>query len=132
MAEAHYTACDGLRLSTDEMLQIGAAVAPVHASGVSVVLRAARAGGATPWTVLHNGARYWARMYDGSAITVTEKGPKDALIAITAQPLAASRYWRTGLRGILLALGNGLSQKAHVREMPAQGGDEVTYSLAWV
>lgn len=132
VAQAHYAACDALDLPTEEMLRIGAAVAPVHTSGVDVVLRAARAGGVTPWTILQNVSRYWARMYDGSAILVAEKGPKDAQITVVGQPLARSRYWRVGLRGIMLALSGSLSQKAYVRELPGNARDAVAYSLAWV
>jgi len=131
-AETHYAACDALALSLDEILQIGATVAPVQTSGVDVVLRAARAGGATPWTVLNNAGRYWGRMYDGSGVIVTEKGPKDAHVEILRQPLARSPYWRTGLRGIMQSLTGALSEKAYVRDLPGRGRDRVTYSVAWV
>jgi hypothetical protein len=131
IAETHYAACDALALPSDEILQIGAAVAPVQVSGIDVVLRAARAGGVTPWTALHNIGRYWARMYDGSGAVVIEKGPKDAHIEIFRQPLARSPYWRTGLRGIIKAVTGALAQKAYVRDLPSQGRDGVSYLVAW-
>jgi hypothetical protein len=132
IAETHYSACDALGLSATEIMQIGAAVVPVQVSGIDVVFRAARIGGANPWTVLHNARRYWSRMYEGSSIVVLEKGPKDAHVEISAQPLARSNYWRTGLRGILQTLGNALSEKAYVRELPRTASDTAKYALAWV
>jgi hypothetical protein len=132
IAETHYGACDALALPASEIMQIGAAVVPVQVSGIDVVFRAARIGGANPWTVLHNARRYWSRMYEGSAIVVIEKGPKDAHVEISAQPLARSHYWRTGLRGILQTLGNALSERAYVRELPRPSPDTAKYALAWV
>lgn len=132
IAEAHYAACDALGLPDDEVLRIGAAVAPIQTSGIDVVFRAARIGGATPWTVLNNVGRYWGRMYEGSGVVVTEVGPKDAQVEIFSQPLARSPYWCTGLRGIIQALGAALAEKAYARELASRGRDRVSYSLAWV
>jgi hypothetical protein len=138
IAEAHYAACDALRLSVEEMLAIGASVAPTAASGVSVILQAARTTGATPWTVLERAPKYWKRMYDGSALVITKRGPKDASIAIVRNSLARHPYWRIGLRGIIGELARALSSSAVVREVvqrtpsPESARDEVTYALAWV
>jgi hypothetical protein len=134
VAEAHYAACDALRLTTDEMLKIGAVVAPTAASGVSIILKAARTTGADPWTALERAPTYWSRMYFGSALSVTKTGPKDASIHIRRNALARYAYWRTGLRGIVLELARALSEAAYVREV-AQGAmvnDAVTYALSWV
>jgi hypothetical protein len=133
LAHAHYEACDELRLSVDEILAVGAAVAPTAASGVRVVLRAARTSGVTPWTALANAPRYWSRMYDGSALRVVKDGPKDATILVEANPLARYTYWRIGLRGIIGELARLLSSVAHAREV-AVGveRDSVRYSLQWV
>jgi hypothetical protein len=131
-AQTHYHACDALHLSMDEILRIGAAVAPVAVSGIAVMIRAAKAGGVTPWTVLRNADRYWARMYDGSAAIVTEAGPKDARIEIVAQPLARSTYWRTGCRGVIKTAAGAFAEKAYAREVPSRADDRVVYSLSWV
>lgn len=134
IAEGHYAACDTLRLSVDEMLRIGALVAPTAASGVQVVLRAARTGGATPWTALDRAPTYWGRMYDGSALVVTKAGPKDAVITVRRNTLARFAYWRIGLRGIILGLAKALATTAVARELEQRtlGHDSVTYALSWV
>ena len=134
IAEAHYAACDSLKLSVDEMLKVGALVAPTAASGVQVILRAARTTGATPWTALDRAPTYWRRMYDGSGLVVTKTGPKDATITIRRNALARYTYWRTGLRGIVVELARGLSAAAFARELASAGlmRDSVTYGLSWV
>jgi hypothetical protein len=134
LAEAHYGACDALGLSELEVLALGGQVATVQASGIQVLLRAARAGGATPWTALRNINLYWSRMYDGSAVRIVERGPKDVLLVVESNALVRIDYWRIGLRGILGALGRGLSTSAYVNEIRRAdpSSDSVTYSLAWV
>jgi len=134
VAEAHYSACDALGLSHDEMMKIGAVVAPTAASGVRVILRAAATTGATPWTALERAPTYWGRMYDGSSLSVTKTGPKDATIVIRRNSLARYEYWRTGLRGIIVELARALSTAAFAREVGAHAvvHDSVTYSLSWV
>jgi hypothetical protein len=134
IAEGHYAACDALRLTVDEMMKVGAVVAPTAASGVQVILHAARTTGATPWTVLDRAPMYWKRMYDGSNLAVSKTGPKDATIAIRRNVLARYAYWRIGLRGIVVELARSLSTTAYARELPSPGlmHDAVTYGLSWV
>jgi hypothetical protein len=134
IAEAHYAACDALGLTVDEMMKVGAIVAPTAASGVRVILRAAQTTGATPWTVLERAPTYWARMYDGSELSVSKTGPKDATIFVRGNALARYAYWRTGLRGIIVELARALSTMAYARESPARAmvHDAVTYKLSWV
>jgi hypothetical protein len=132
VAAAHYGACDALRLSVDEMLKIGASVSMTTASGVQVILRAARTTGATPWTVLDRAPTYWKRMYDGSGLVVLKTGPKDATICVRRNSLSRSAYWRTGLRGIILDLTRALSTTAFARETGYdRAHDAVTYGLSW-
>ncbi len=131
VAESHYAACDRLGLAVDEILAIGAAVAPTAASGIQVLLRVARGGGVTPWTALENLPRYWSRMYDGSAARAEILGPKDAQVVVEGHPLARFAYWRTGLRGIIAELTRALSTRAYVRELSRTRADGVIYSVAW-
>jgi hypothetical protein len=132
----HYATCNALGLNSEEVLAIGARVAPVQASGVSILLRAARAGGVTPWTLLDNTPRYWQRMYDGGQLDVYRDGPKDARLVLTGQPLARLAYWRLGLEGIALSLTQALSTRAYVRQEVSRDGEgalpTVTYYIAWV
>ncbi len=129
LARAHYTACDALRLPGDEVRRISGALAPVHASGVDVLIRAARVGGLSPWAIFTRAPRYWERMYEGGALVVHEDGPKDARLVVLGQPLAEVGYWRTGFAGILCALADALSTRAYVKETP--GPQSVSYGISW-
>lgn len=134
LAEAHYGACDAMRLSVDEMLKIGGVVAPTAASGVQILLRAARTTGVNVWTALDRTPTYWRRMYEGSAIEVIKTGPKDATLIVRRNSLARYVYWRVGLRGIIGELARALAVKAIAREDATRSlaHDSVTYSLSWV
>jgi len=131
VAHAHYAACDALKLSVDVMLELGAQVAPTAASGVQVILHAARTTGATPWTVMTRAPTYWGRMYEGSALIVTERGPKEALIAVHGNTLARYAYWRIGFRGIIASLARSLAVSVVAREV-SRTSDTVSYALSWV
>jgi hypothetical protein len=133
-AMAHYNACNLLNLSVDETLRIGGRVAFIDASGVQLVLRVGKAGGATPWTVIRNAPTYWSRMYDGSWLEFEcqEVGPKDARIIIHRNSLARFAYWRTGLRGVITELTGALSTRAYVHEQIRDTtNDSVTYAVSW-
>jgi hypothetical protein len=137
LAWTHYATCNGLGLSPDEIMALGARVAPVHASGVSIILRAARANGMiSPWTVLENAPRYWARMYEGGQLDVYRDGPKDARVVLQGQPLARLSYWRLGFQGVLQSLTQTLSSRAYARleleRDEADGPPVLTLSLSWV
>jgi hypothetical protein len=134
LADAHYRACDGLGLRNEEIMAIGARLAPAHASGATIVAQAARATGmVTPWTVLAHAPRYWARMYDGAEVTVHEDGPKDARVEVAGQPLARYGYWRVGFAGVLRGLAEALASRAHVKERLSGTPDApiVSVSIAW-
>ncbi|HEY2515225.1 MAG TPA: hypothetical protein VGI39_30370 [Polyangiaceae bacterium] len=134
LAEDHYAACDLLDLPEEEILVLGAAVAPVQAAGVRVMFSAARAAGASVWTPLRNVPRYWTRMYNGSGVRVVERGPKDALVIIESNPLARYRYWRLALRGVIENLTRELASAAVVREMRRRDSpaDMASYAISWV
>jgi hypothetical protein len=131
LGEAHYAACDALGLRIDEIHGIAARVAPVHASGATLL---ARVSGISPWTVLSNAPRFWARMYEGADLRVHEDGPRDARIVIAGQPLARVGYWRIGFAGVLRALTQSLAIRVHVTDRVAPGSDAptVTFAMAWV
>jgi len=133
LADAHYGACDALSLPAEEIRALGARVAPAHASGAMLLLRAAKATGLTPWSLLTNAPRYWERMYEGAEITVHQDGPKDARIVIAGQPLARFAYWRTGFCGVLRSLTQALSMRSFVSDRVTGHGDMpiVTISCAW-
>lgn len=134
VAKEHYAACDGLGLRTDEVLAIGNSVGrATQKSGMSMILHTASEGGVTPWTVFANAQRFWSRLYVGSAMSVTKHGPKDARFLAVRNPLAKYAYWRTGLRGIISAVGQPFCSKIVVAEArpPNDRESSVGYRVSW-
>jgi hypothetical protein len=129
LAQAHYRACDALGLPSDEVRRVSASLALVHVSGVDVLLRAARAGGVSPWTIFSRAPTYWDRMYMGGRLVVHQDGPKDARLVVHGQSLAELAYWRAGFAGIVSALADSLSTRAYVNEARARG--VATFAISW-
>jgi hypothetical protein len=121
-------------LTHDEVLAVGNAVGKLLSkTSVALVMRLATEGGATPWAVLQNSQRYWARNYLGSAVGVFKNGPKEGRLEVVANQLARFTYWRVGLGGILTALCGAFCRTIYVREAPKRPDrDSVIYRLSWV
>jgi hypothetical protein len=75
LAEAHYAACDALRMPAAEMIAIGVDVARVDAAGAHVLIGLARTGGVDVWSVLDRAPASWRRMYRGSSLRAIKLGP---------------------------------------------------------
>jgi hypothetical protein len=120
VALAHYSACDQLNLTQQQALEIGSNVAKVTQKSVlSTILRAAREVGATPWSLFPRCDQYWARVFQGSGISIFKLGPKEARFEAVACALAQSNYWRVGLRGLLTVVCEPFATKVYVREITA-------------
>jgi hypothetical protein len=132
LAQTHYGTCEALDLTPQEIQAMGSSVATVTAQVFfRLVLRTAREAGATPWTILGNSHRYWSRYYDGSAVSLTKLGPKEAHLEIRATPLARFAYWRGAFRAILVALAEPFCAKAYVRELAQPSATGAMYRVAW-
>ncbi len=90
LAEAHYAACDALRLPPADMLAIGADVARIDAAGAHLLIGLVRVGGADVWSVLDRLPANWGRMYQGSTFRTIKAGPKDAKVVIEGIASSAS------------------------------------------
>jgi hypothetical protein len=120
VGRAHYIACDALKLSTTELLDIGiAATKRANPTTLSMIRRLAQGAGATPWTVLALSRRIWSAAVDGGAVAVARLGPKEAQIEIVGFPLASIRYNRITTRGIVSAVLELFCKKAYVQEIGA-------------
>jgi hypothetical protein len=132
--EAHYAACDRLALSPEEILAMGNAVARFTQKTVlALALRLAHETGTTPWMILDQTPRLWARLYQGSALSLHKVGPKDAELHFVGNSLARFAYWRTGLCGIIHALVEPFATKSYVREMIVARAEDhpVAYRVSW-
>jgi hypothetical protein len=134
VADAHYRACEALDLPQHERVEIGKAVSKhLDNTLLSVAVRLATQSGATVWTPLSQFYRLWNRMFVGGGIVVYKLGPKEARIEVHACTLASIPYFRVGLQGVLLGVGELFSQRVYVREVPRVASPTtVVFRSSWV
>jgi len=133
VARAHYEACEALSLAGDQQVAMGRAVgARARGSWLDPPIRAARAVGTTPWTILPQLDRLWRRAVNGGAAAVFRIGPKEARAELVGCELLDIPYFRQGIRGILLSLGELFCRKSYAHEGKAARAGEAVFRLQWV
>jgi hypothetical protein len=119
LAETHYHACDAMHLSKEEVERAGASVGErTQKSFVGTLGRFAAGAGATPWIVIANVHRIYARMIDGGDHCAYRLGPKDALIVNVGCPLVDIPYFRMSSVGSYRATAAVVSQVVYAHEVP--------------
>lgn len=117
-ASAHYRACDGLGLGATELLQIGQDVGErIQGTFVGTLVRRARTVGLTPWVVLNQTQRLWARLMTGGAVGLVRTGPKDCTADFRRLALCQYEYFRAAFCGVIssgVQLGAGKSATVRV------------------
>lgn len=134
VALAHYGACDRLEIGPTDLIEIGNKVSVIaHGSTLDFASRLAKGAGVTPWVILVNYPKIWARIWQGGAVGVFKLGPKEARIEFVGMQCARFVYYRMGLRGVLGNLGAKFCTKGYVAELPKFSTDTtVAYRYAWV
>ena len=134
LAMAHYRACDRLQLSNEAKVEIGfGAARHAHQSLIGVVLRAAKASGVTPWTIVPQLGRVWKGAFVGSAVGATRLGPKELRMEFVGWPCASVDYCRVATRGVLRGFFELFCQRAYVTEEPARRQAEtmLSFRISW-
>jgi hypothetical protein len=133
VAFSHYQACDALGFPVDQQVANGRATFDkTRGTLLGTLVRMAKAGGMTPWSVFPRCQRYWERGYDGGGVRVTKVGPKEARLDLVAFRLADSPYFRNALRGLVTGLTELFSTKAYVTERPgAHVAGSTSLRLQW-
>ncbi len=133
IAAAHYRACDKLGLSVEEQVNNGRKTF-ARASGVifGTVTKMAKEVGVTPWTLMAQFPRFWARSYDGGGVQVRKVGPKEAYVDVIRAPLFGSRYHRNAVRGVIVSSIDLFCSKGYMTERLGAGvQDGVAYRVQW-
>ena len=116
VVQAHYEACDALGLSVDEQIAIGKDVSRrIHETFLSLIVKAARGVGMTPWVLLPKGRAMQSRLCKGGGIRILELGPKSARIELARLPHLAIPYVRHGLLGLYTAAIELLASNVNAR-----------------
>jgi hypothetical protein len=133
VAVAHYLACDRLELPLAVIEEIGSEVGRrVNESVVSVLVRATRELGATPWSALAHLPKLNDRLFRGGAFTVIKSGPKDARIEWLGQPCARSTYFQRAFATHVASVCDLFCTKAYARRLPEGcSGTALAYRLSW-
>jgi hypothetical protein len=134
LAIAHYTACDQMGLSTDDMKSVGNAVAlRTQKTFVGTLGSVAAGAGATPWHIFQQGHRIWGRIFDGGDHVGYKAGPKDIDIVCMGCPLLRLKYFRTSMPAYYAALAGVLARSVHWHELPEhRGDDKIGLRVSWV
>lgn len=135
MVLAHYQACDALRLSAGELQAIGLDVGErIQGTFISTLVRKARTVGLTPWIVLSQFERLWARLMTGGAVGVVRTGPKDCTVDVRRCDLCQHDYFRAGFCGVItsgIQLGAGKSATVRIASS-ANFGTRCMFNCRWV
>jgi hypothetical protein len=118
VAMEHFRACDAVVPTASDAFAIGAGSGQrVQASVLAAIIRLATGAGASPWTVFQNYDRLWRRVFDGGAVTIHRRGPKDALIELRGMPISQFAYFRNAFRGANDAALRLFAKTLYVREL---------------
>lgn len=131
---AHYTACDRMQLSADEMKEMGKNVSlRTQKTFVGTLGSVAAGAGATPWHIFRNGHRIWGRIFDGGDHVAYKVAPKDIDIVCMGCPLLRIRYFRTAVGAYYAALAGVVARSVHWHELAEHRADEVIgIRVSWV
>jgi hypothetical protein len=131
---AHYTACDSMGLSGDDMEEMGRAVSlRTQKTFVGTLGSVAAGAGATPWHIFQNSHRIWARIFDGGDHAGYKVGPKDMDVVCMGCPLLRIKYFRTAIGAYYAALAGLVAQSIHWRELTERRTDTtIEMRFSWV
>lgn len=134
LAVAHYRACESLRLSIGEELDIALEVGQqLHGTFLGAMLRLAKTIGVTPWTALGYSGKLYDRLFRGGGIAVTRTGLKDARVDLVGNPLCEIEYFRVGVRGVYEAALELFCERVTTHEIPRRyPGLDMALRISWV
>jgi hypothetical protein len=135
LAHAHYAACDALKLTHTEQLEIGASVGDqIQGTFIGTLVKRARTIGLTPWVPLGQFQRLWERLLQGGAVGMRRTGLKDAEIEMRNLTLARYSYFRAAFCGLIASgIKLGAGRAVHVRVAEFQRPEQrVCFKAQWV
>jgi len=129
VALAHYVACEGLGLSSEEQVEVGRNVGlKLRGTLAGTIVHMSKEVGVDPWTVIPTMPRLWSRVFEGSAILGWRLGPKEARIDAVGMPIVDVRYFRNALRGQCMGMMDLFCTRSYANARSAQF-EPGTYSL---
>lgn len=134
IADAHYRAADGLRLTPSEQRAIGRRVAErLRDSYAGAILRSLKAVGAlSPYTALSRFPLAWSRLVQGGGARVYELAPHEIRVDFLRTSIARYGYVREGWAGMFEGTLSLVSDTLYVTELPElRGSDRCAFRVGW-
>jgi hypothetical protein len=135
VASAHYAACDSLRLSEEQLRDVGESVGNrIQGTFIGTLVKKARTVGLTPWIPLGHFQRLWERLMQGGGVSLVKKGPKDAVVDIRGLGLLRYEYFRSAFCGVIasaIKLGAGRSATVRVSDLRNVEA-RILFKASWV
>ena len=129
---SHYRACEALRLTPAQQLDIGRSVgAKVQGTLLGTLASMATQTGASPWTFLGQFNRLFERLAMGGGVEVLRVGPKEALVEIYRVPVFQIPYFATAWRGMMQGLCELFCTKTYVKSGRLEGEAKASYAISW-
>jgi hypothetical protein len=133
VAEAHYQAWESLDLPDAEVEAIAAGVAArLRETFLAMLVRGSRTVGATPWVLLNQAGRFWARIFQGGSVRLSQRGPKDALLEASGLTMFDGRAFPIAYRGVVRAGVSLFARTLLLRPMPSKKPHSHSVLISWV
>jgi hypothetical protein len=135
IADAHYAACEALKLTTDEISRMGARVGGrVQETTLISAAKTRPNPDFDLWTeAIRPMHRVWARIYQGGSVQIVKLAPKVQQCQLLGFGLVRYRYFRqatlTAISTTHAAMGALIDSSKIMSFDPAQG--ELTVRLSW-
>jgi hypothetical protein len=130
VACAHYRACDGLGLSTSEVVAMVGGKGDVrrawYAAYIALATRAA-----SPWEVLLLLDRMWSRSVNGGGVSIVRLRDEQARIDYAGCELFDFAYFREAVRTVLLALLTHVCERPVMRLLPQSEAATGHFIASW-
>ena len=133
VAVPHYAALDGLGLSHEQRLQLGADVSTqINGVVLSTIARLAGRAGLSPLTPLSRAAKLFARNFRGGAVAVYQTAPREARFEVKGAPMATSANHRDNLCGALIEGSRPFAPRVQVQEiLSMRSATTYAFQLRW-
>lgn len=114
----HYAALDGLGLSREQRLDLGASASrSINGVVLTTIARLAGRTGLSPIVPLSRAAKLFARNFRDGAVAVVRTGPSEARFEVYGAPVAVSECHRDNLVGALADGARPFAADAKVAEL---------------
>lgn len=132
LALTHYGAIDSLGISPKQAKANGRIVAEKVQGGFAGIVFRGLGTAVSPLHALVRAPTFFARLVEGGAVGLEQRGPKDARIEVIGIPIGRYDYVREGWAGMFEATLGLLTYKTFVRNSSPRGGERVILDFSWV